>query len=325
MNFRALVLSPAVLLAAACSSTTLPPEPPPLSDMEQPLDLMREPDDEARRAALPAGSFTGLVVEDARQTLAQKLDGEEKLRVVQVVENSPAMVAGVQVDDLLLEARIGSGPSVPLSRASEWRKLELETPAGTTVDLLLDRGGRDAKTTLALVPRFSPAQRTPTQVFREDERVGVVLRTATEVEARAAGLGPGGGAVITGLSQRSPWRAAGLRYSDVLVGMDDWPIAHPQDLVLMLRDRSKQSVAIEYVRDGQRRTCVAPLSEREGEVTEVSIPLLWSYQHKRDVTEWSLILGIASGRSTMTAWEFRLFWLIHVSGGDSNQLVESGK
>ena len=325
MNWPATVLCSALTFLAACSSAPLPQEPPPLADMEQPLDLMREPDDEAKRAALPQGSFSGLVVEDARQTLAQKLEGDAQLRVTQVVENSPGMAAGVQVDDLLLEARVGSSASVVLQRMSEWRKLELDTPAGTAVELLLDRGGRDAKTTLTLAPRVRSAQRTATETFREEDRVGVVVRTATEVEARGAGLGPGGGAVITGLSQRSPWRAAGLRFSDVIVSVDGKQVAHPQDLVLALRDRSKQSVALEFVRDGQRSAVQAPLSERDGEVTDVSIPLLWSYEHKRGVTDWSAVLGIVSGRSTKAAWEFRLFWLLRFGGGDSDQLVEGGK
>ena len=40
-------------------------------------------------------------------------------------------------------------------------------------------------------------------------------------EARAAGLGPGGGAVVVGLSERSPWRAAGLRFGDLIVAALD--------------------------------------------------------------------------------------------------------
>jgi len=325
MNLPASALLVAVSCLAACSSAPLPQDPPPLADIEQPLDLMREPEDEAKRAALPAGSFSGLVVEDARQTLAQKLEGDAQLRVTQVVENSPAMAAGVQVDDLLIEARVGSAVSVALQRTSEWRKLELDTPAGTVVELLLDRGGRDAKTTLTLAPRVRSAQRTATETFREEARVGVVVRSATEVEARAAGLGPGAGAVITGLSQRSPWRSAGLRFSDLIVSVDGNKVAHPQDLVLALRDRTRDSVALEFVRDGERRAVQAPLSEREGEVTDVSIPLLYSYEHKRGATDWSVILGLVSGRSTKAAWEFRLFWLLRFGGGDSDQLVEGGK
>ena len=41
--------------------------------MEEPLDLRAEPDDEAARAALPAGTFSGLYLRDARETLEAKL------------------------------------------------------------------------------------------------------------------------------------------------------------------------------------------------------------------------------------------------------------
>jgi hypothetical protein len=68
---RAAALFVAVAFSfAACSSTPLTQDPPALSDMEQPLDLSREPEDEAARQALPMGAFSGLVVEDSRDTLA---------------------------------------------------------------------------------------------------------------------------------------------------------------------------------------------------------------------------------------------------------------
>ena len=81
----------------------LPQEPPALADMEEPLDLRAEPDDEAARLALPAGSFSGLYVEDARDTLAAKLAEPDAVEVARVVENSPAALAGLAPGDQVLE------------------------------------------------------------------------------------------------------------------------------------------------------------------------------------------------------------------------------
>ena len=54
----------------------MPVDPPPLADMEEPLALFDEPRDEPRRRALPAGSFSGLHVKDARDSLVAELKVE---------------------------------------------------------------------------------------------------------------------------------------------------------------------------------------------------------------------------------------------------------
>jgi len=307
---------------AACSLSPDLPERPPLGDMEEPLDLRAEPADEAARSALPKGCFSGLVVEDARDTLAAKLDQPSALRIARIVENSPAAAAGLLVDDVLLEAQIAHGPQRTLLQPSEWRQIELENPPGTSVVLLVDRAGREARTELQLVARLAAAPRDPAAQFREDERVGVVLRTATEVEARAVGLGPGGGAVVIGLSRSSPWRSAGLRLGDLVVAVDGQPLAHPQQLVFAIRDRERDELQIEFVRDGARHTVAAPSSARDDDLNELSLPPLLSWSSERGASELSLLLGLVNWRSTAAAWRFRLLWIFAIGGGDSDRLLE---
>ena len=83
------------LLPAACSlRPDLVEQPPALADMEEPLDLRAEPDDESARVALPAGAFSGIYLRDARETLEAKLNDPEAVAVDRVVENSPAAAAG---------------------------------------------------------------------------------------------------------------------------------------------------------------------------------------------------------------------------------------
>ncbi len=292
--------------------------------MEEPLDLLAEPDDEAARQLLPAGSFSGLVLDDARDTLAAKLDQEAQLRVAHVVENSPADAAGLQPGDLLLEAHVGGGEARVLRRPSEWQQLEQTTAPGTKVELFVDRAGREARTELVLVARVRPTPRQASERFREEDRTGVVLRTATEVEARGAGLGPGGGAVLVGMSQGSPWRAAGLRFGDLLVAVDGVPVAHPQDVLAAMRRPRAETLHLDCRRDGTAFAVDAPLSQRASELTEISLPLLFSYEADRGRSEWSLLLGLVNYRSTAAAWRFRLLWLIAFGGGDEDRLLEVG-
>lgn len=320
MDARTLLLS--CCLGGCSLSPDLAHSAPPLADMEEPLDLRAEPDDEAARQKLPPGSFSGLVVDDGRDTLADKLDQPGTLRIASVVENSPAAAAGLQPGDLLLEARIAPGPTRALQRPSEWRQIELDHPPGTRVALVIDRAGREARSELLLVARVRPAARSAAEQFREEQRVGVVLRTATEVEARAAGLGPGAGAVVVGLSRGSPWRAPGIRFGDVLVAVDGLPLTHPQQLLARLRDENCDRLRLDVVRGGERRTVDAPLSQRDDDVSEVWVPPLLYWGTDRGKTEFSMLLGLVNHQSTAAAWRFRLLWIFAIGGGDSDRLLE---
>jgi len=310
----------------ACSlSPDLPEQSPALADMEEPLDLRTEPNDEPQRIALPAGTFSGIYLRDARETLEQKLNEPESVVIERVVENSPAARAGLQAGDLLLEVEVAGGEARTIGTPSQWRQLELESAPGTKVAVFVDRAGREAETELTLVARLQPAERELTERYREEQRIGVVVRTATEVEARSAGLGPGAGAVIIGLSQRSPWRTAGLRFEDLIVALDGEPLAHPQQLLTTARDAQRDVLDVTYVRDGESRTVEAKLTYRAHAMNEVSLPLLFSYEADRGRSEWSLLLGLFHYRSTAAAWRFRLLWLIGFGGGDADELLEAGE
>jgi C-terminal processing protease CtpA/Prc len=321
---RLLILTLVALLCTACSfgSRSLARDPPPLYDLEEPLALREEPPDEPQRAALDPGSFTGITTSDARQSLEALEEEPESLLVARIVENSPAEAAGLQVGDLLLEA-IVEGRTLALHWPSEWRRIEFETTPGGTIELVFDRAGVERRASLVTVPRVRPAERETAQRFREDARVGVIVRTATEVEARAADLGPGGGAVIVGLARASPWRKDGLVYGDVVAAVNGQPCAHPEVLFEAIRTAPKGSrIALDVWRDGRPLRLEARVSRRETEMHEVSIPFLYSYSNDRGHRETSLLLGLYLHESTKAAWKTRLLWFITFSGGDSDRLEE---
>lgn len=313
-------------LCAGCASwfgPGLPVEPPPLFDMEEPLWLQGEPADEAKRQQLPAGAYSGVYVGDARASLEGLLGDPEGVLVTRVIENSPGDAAGIEVDDLLLEVGRSdrSGEVTVLQWKSQWRDLELECASGTELTVLLDRAGVERSVRLSLAPRVRLAAREPTERLRETQRVGVVVRTATEVEARAAGLGPGGGAVIVGLSQGSPWRAAGLQFGDLIVAVDGHPLADPQMLLQEIAAApADERLTLKAVRDGERVTFVAALSERVSELRKFSIPLLFSYSKDRDVREYSALLWLFQWETTPAAWEFTFLWFFTVAGSDADRL-----
>jgi hypothetical protein len=167
--------------------------------------------------------------------------------------------------------------------------------------------------------------------YREEDKVGIVVRTATEVEARAVGLGPGGGAVVVGLSRASPWRdvaggkhsRAGLVYGDLITSVDGKPVAHPQVVLDAIRGHEPGgTMPVELVRAGERRTVELPVSKRASEVREFSIPLLFSYTSDRGKSETWILLGIYKHESTQAASRTRILWIIHFGAGDADRLEE---
>lgn len=300
----------------------LPDSPPPLVDMEEPARLLQEPQDEDQRQELEPGSFSGLVVADARATLDAMLDAAPGLEVIEVITGSPAQQAGLEVGDLLLEADAGAGP-VELVYPGDWRGLEVDLAPETSLRLLYDRAGVEFEVDLVLAPRVRPAERRSTRRFREEDRIGVVLRTATEVEARDAGLPPGGGAVVVGLDRRSPWRSEGIQFGDLIVSIDGREVVDPQVVLEVLRALPASGrPRLELRRDGELLVKQPRLSRRATQTREVYVPLLFSYEANPEQSSTSILLGLISHRRTRAAWRMRLLWLIRFGGGDTDQLIE---
>jgi serine protease Do len=292
--------------------------------MQEPVELLQEPADEAQRTELPNGGFTGLIVGDARKSLDAMLGQPDGVLVTHVVENSPADAAGMAEGDLLLEAH--AKETVALHWPSEWRRMELEAEPGSVIHVVYDRAAAEFETDITVMARVRRADRNETQRFREEQRVGVVVRTATEVEARAAALGPGGGAVVVGLTVESPWRAAGVVFGDLIRAVGGVEVAHPQMLLDAIRAApEKGTLDLELVRGGQIVSLQAPLSRREQQLSKISIPLIFSYKHDRDVRSISFLMGFVGWRSTPAAWDMRLLWLFSFGGGDADRLERVDK
>ena len=328
---RSILNSFAVALALACSggcalfgSQQLPLEAPPLAAMNEPPALLTEPSDELERAALDPGSFTGIEVVDARASLDALLEAPDGVAVARVVENSPAAQAGLSGGDVLFSVRVlPDGAARALAWPSDWREVELSTAAGKDLEVSIDRAGITKRARISLVPRLKPAERVAVSRLREDQRTGIVVRGATEVEARKAGLSPGGGAVIVGLSKDSPWRKADLRFEDLIVAVDGAKIAAPDVLIEKIRGAGADAhLELDVLRAGAKLQFKAPLSQRAQDLSEFSIPLLLSYEHTRTSSETSCLLGMFQLKRTRAAWSFRFLWLFRIAGGDADRLEE---
>jgi C-terminal processing protease CtpA/Prc len=319
-----------LILVAVCVSgcgvfqTELPTQALPLEDMELSRARLAEPRDEAQRQALPLGTFTGVEVADARRTLESQLTAPEGILVTGVVENSPAVAAGIQEGDILLEAALDKDQQSPLQWPSDWYGLEQTAAPGSSIHVRFDRAGREGETTLRPVKRLAPPRRLTGSVFREEAKVGVVVRTASEVEAHAAGLTRGQGCVVVGLASTSPWRRAGVLFGDLILKIHDKPVTTPQALLAAIHalDRG-DAVEITVFREGKRIDLSTSVSQRARETRAFKIPLIYAYENRRGIEKTSILCGLYRRRKTAVASRTTLLWLIQFTRGDANRLEET--
>ncbi|MFC1761508.1 PDZ domain-containing protein [Planctomycetota bacterium] len=320
-----LILCMMMLPLWGCSMSSGPPtQADPLVDMEVSHARFALPPDEEQRLALPLGVFTGIKVGDSRLTLEDQLQAPVGVLVTEVVENSPAVAADIHTGDILLEASVGQQRPTVLSWPSDWYRIEQTATPDSTISILYDRAGRDGETTLKPVARISPTERLPGNRFREEAKVGIIVRNASEVEAHQAGLTRGEGTVVVGLAQTSPWRAAGVLFGDVVTEINGEHVKNPEELLAAIDDLEKgHEVSIVVYREGEKRILMTTVSQRKRKTADVSIPLLYSYENKRGIQKSSVLLGLYGERKTAVAAEYTVLWFIKWTVGDSNLLEET--
>jgi C-terminal processing protease CtpA/Prc len=312
---------------AICSSlgcqSEVPTQADPLAEMDVSRERLPLPKDEDERLKLPPGVFTGIEVGDSRQTLEAQLDAPEGVRVARVVENSPAVAAGITEGDILLKAGVNGTTPSPLHWPSDWYRLEQTTPLDAKIHVLFDRAGRSGETDIKPVQRLAPPRRLEGATFREEARVGVVVCNASEVEAHKAGLTRGEGCVVVGLAASSPWRNAGLVFGDVITDINGNRIPNPQALLTAINQlKPGDDVRIGIFRDDHKITIDTSVSRRQKQTTDVDIPLLFSYENNGGIQKTSVLLGLYGERKTAVASRVTLLWLIHYTVGDATRLEE---
>jgi membrane-associated protease RseP (regulator of RpoE activity) len=316
---RLLITLLCALALCACRASA-PLSGPELADWEEPAEWMHPPQDESARKELPNGCFSGLQF----ASRSRSLEGDESsgLEVTSIIENSPAIAAGLRVGDRLLEARWRER-AIVLDAVSDWREIELGADPQERVRLKLERGSRSMEAELLLVARLAPAPRGEPIRARESMRAGILVREATEAQSRTAGLPPGAGVILIGMARSSPWRSSELRFGDLLTSVDDQRIDHPMRLVEAIREaKPAADLRIGYQRDGEPRVATVALSTRERGLREVGLPLVFSWSGSAQRTQWSALIGLFSWESNPQAWRMRLLWLIRFQGGDWERLEE---
>jgi S1-C subfamily serine protease len=272
---RALVTA-IVICSLAARAIAQPPRP--------------SPDEQAERRFAPPQTdaepgYLGLVTDDRRE------EGQG-VRVVKVVENSPAAKAGFAVDDLIVA--IGGQPtgsldamSAQLQPHSAGDKIRFEVRrAGKTQTLEVELGRRPARSDRPFeFGRFPESLPDPQGAIPPAANAGGPLPDAPPrapgIAARPRGqlLGIRSAAVTEETRQRlrmpalagarvisrivgSPADKAGIPLDAVIVAVDEQPIASPAELARLISAAGAgQTVELTYYSGGQQRKARVTLAD----------------------------------------------------------------
>ncbi|MEM8710244.1 MAG: PDZ domain-containing protein [Planctomycetota bacterium] len=230
--------------------------------------------------ALPevdTSAFLGLEVRENDSGSLESLSFDPGVRVHSVIERSPAMGAGIQVDDIVL-----SFDGTELAAPADLDALLAEAQSGQRASLAVQRGDTvfDVEVTLAGEGQLDgPSQPTASEAF--------VLDPA---RTRAA-WGTNDGAVLVSRAEDGP--VGDLPLGTRVIALDDQRIVSGRGLVRRLLSRSPgEKVELEFVVPKRKSSQSAKIKlQDEGRrLTRFSVPVLATYEGAADRTQESFVL-----------------------------------
>jgi C-terminal processing protease CtpA/Prc len=217
------------------------------------------------------GTWLGVSVSDVTSEKVKelKLAGEYGAVVEDVREDSPAAKAGLKKGDVILQF---AGEKV--RSVAELRRLVRETPAGRTVAIEISRDGhtQNLSTNIAQGPEMKwfsqveprhfemPDVHVPdfdfNMMFVGGPRLGIKAEELTSQLAGYFGVWQGKGVLVSEIEDGTPAQKAGLKAGDVIIKVNDKPIASVAELREAIRNdsREKYKVTLTIVRDRKEQT-----------------------------------------------------------------------
>jgi S1-C subfamily serine protease len=276
------------------------------------------------------GSYLGVHA----QSNSNVLDDEnvyQGITVTSVVENSPAAGAGLLPGDVLLEAN-----GVALAHPDTLDDLVEKLAPGAPVKLRLERARRPVEVevrTVARIPALPPPVESaaPTAVddsgtLVERRRLGFEFRAADPARLAALGLSQRFGVVVERVAARSPLREVGVDAGDLVLEADGQPIPSAGDLLRFLdglRTERTLDLVVWDAEQGRREVDVA-LHKPERRLTKLGIPLLFSFERKAQLSDYSALLGLIRVTRLENGSRIRLLYFFDFETGSTDELIDVG-
>ena len=195
--------------------------------------------------------YLGVMIQPVTQDLADSfgLKDVSGALVAQVMENSPAVQAGLQVGDVIVRFN-----GKPVSQSSDLPPLVSETPVGEKVTIDIVRKGK-AKTLQTKIQELTDIKTAESATPSETEIAGMQLRDLTDAERKQIGL-ESGGVLVTRLDDGAA-RDAGIREGDILMAINNHTVTNSAQLKAQLQKLSKSQSVPVLVRRGDSQIFLA--------------------------------------------------------------------
>ncbi len=189
--------------------------------------------------------FLGIAPQDLDFELAESfgLDNTEGVLVAQVVEESPAAVAGVKQGDIILEIN-----GVQMENVATLRKTVALMNPGAQIHLYVSREGREIELDVDLGTHpQSPSKHMNTlyqKLGLEVEEITPELREEFSYRSEDTGL------VVKNIAPRSPAAMAGMRRGDLLLAVDRKEVKNLAEFSAAMKEAMQDNRVLLLVKQG---------------------------------------------------------------------------
>ena len=257
----------------------------------QPLEATPEPPQAPTFHLAGSGtSYLGVNLREIDSDRAKelKLKEEAGVEITRVEDDSPAMKAGLKVNDVVLTYN-----GTRVEGMEQFSRFVRETPSGRDVKLQISRDGNTQTVTARIGARKGPlaisgmavprVEAPPMPPMPDLPRAIMMWRTsALGIEAEALRgqfadfFGVKDGVLVRSVMKDTPAAKAGLKAGDVILKVGDTGVASPADVTSAIHSaKDKKSLPLVVMRDHKEVTLTASIDDDRSE---------WEWQGRRPIS-----------------------------------------
>lgn len=192
----------------------------------------------------------------------QVMDQPQRGVLIQQVEpNSPAAMAGLKANDVVIEFN-----KQDVAGVRQFARLVRETPVGRTVEIKVRRDNHEQtlRVTTAQAPNLPGPFGRNMREFRDRilrdmpefrmsvSQRGIRVDSLTPQLREYFGVKAGAGVLVASVESSSAAARAGLKAGDVITAVDGKSVSSPRDFVDQMRS-TRATVTLKIIRDKQER------------------------------------------------------------------------